>query len=399
MSRLWDKGKGLDELILAFTVGRDHELDQRLVAFDLRASIAHATMLAARGHFDAGELAALSEALGEIGREHREGVFSIALEEEDCHTAIENRLVEKLGPLGGKIHLGRSRNDQVLAALRLYLKQVVSELREAATGLVAALEAVAARDGALELPGYTHMQRAMPSNVALWAGGWGASFADDVEGLAGALRRIDRNPLGSAAGYGTPGLELDREQTRELLGFAAVETPVTAVQLARGKAEAGLLFEITLLMQDIGRLAAELCLYNSSEFGFVALPESMTTGSSIMPQKRNPDVFELLRGHAALARGRLDAALDLTMKLPSGYHRDLQLLKVPLFDGIDAAFLAIEVMRRALEGLQFRRERLAQAMSPELHAAERAFELVRQEGLSFREAYRRVAEELERERR
>ncbi|MCB9832689.1 MAG: argininosuccinate lyase [Planctomycetes bacterium] len=398
MSRLWDKGKDLDQLILAFTVGRDAELDQRLVAYDLRASLAHATMLQECGHLRPDELEALRAALAEIGTEHAAGAWAIDLAEEDCHTAIENRLIERLGSLGGKIHLGRSRNDQVLAALRLYLKDAVAELQEGGRALARALDGVAERAGHLALPGYTHMQRAMPSSVALWAGGWRATIEDDVEGLGGALRRIDRNPLGSAAGYGTPGLELDRERSRELCGFASTEEPVTAVQLARGKAEAQLLFEVTLLMQDIGRLAAELCLWNASEFGFVRLPEAMTTGSSIMPQKRNPDLFELLRGQAALARGRMDAVLDLGAKLPSGYHRDLQLIKAPLFDGLDAANLAIAVMERALGGLAFVPERLAAAMSPELHAAERAFALVTREGLSFREAYRRVAAELEEER-
>jgi len=228
--------------------------------------------------------------------------------------------------------------------------------------------------------------------VALWAGGFAATLEDDAQGIESCLRRIDRNPLGSAAGYGTPGLPVDREgreATRAALGFATTEEPVTAVQLARGKAEAQLLFELTLLLGDLGRLASDLVLFATAEFGFVDLPEAMTTGSSIMPQKRNPDLFELARGRGATALAALVEALAVTSKLPSGYHRDLQLLKAPLFRSIDLARATCDLFAATLPGVRFRPERIE--ITPELHAAEEAHRLVLEQGIPFRDAYRRVA--------
>jgi argininosuccinate lyase len=242
------------------------------------------------------------------------------------------------------------------------------------------------------LPGYTHLQPAMPSSVPLWAGGFAAELEDDAQGLEGTGRRIEKNPLGSAAGYGTPGLELDREATRAALGFAAVHEPVTAVQLSRGKAEAALLFETHLLAQDLGRLAADLVWYASKELGFVELPAAMTTGSSIMPQKRNPDLFELARAAGAVTLAALVEALAIPAKLPSGYHRDLQRLKAPLFRACDLARATCDLMAATLPALRFRPERIA--LPAELHAAEQAHRLVLEEGIPFREAYRRVAARL-----
>jgi argininosuccinate lyase len=232
------------------------------------------------------------------------------------------------------------------------------------------------------------MQQAMPSNVALWAGGFAAEIRDDARGIRSVLRRVQKNPLGSAAGYGTPGLSLDREQTTRALGFDATHTPVTAVQLSRGKAEAQLLFEGALLMQDMGRLAADLLLFYTQEFAFVELPDSFTTGSSIMPQKRNPDVFELLRGRSATALACLQEALAICSKLPSGYQRDLQLLKFPLFRGIDLALQSATLLAAALPEVRFNAARIR--LDPALNAAEEAYALVQSEGIPFREAYQRV---------
>ena len=256
MSRLWDKGAPLDARVLRYTAGEDHALDERLVAYDVRASIAHAEGLHAAGLLSAVDLEALRTALAAIGAAHARGEWRITLEQEDGQTALEQQLTAKVGATGGRVHLGRSRNDQVLAALRLYLRDAVEELRSGAQSVADALHALAARHPAIALPGYTHMQQAMPSSVALWAQGFAAEVHDDAEGLRLAHRRIGKNPLGSAAGYGTPGLPLDREQTMRRLGFPANHEPVTAVQLSRGKAEAQVLFEITLLMTDLGRLAA-----------------------------------------------------------------------------------------------------------------------------------------------
>jgi len=390
MSRLWDKGVDLDQRVLAYTAGDDYALDERLVPYDVRASIAHAEMLNAQKLLSDADLKAIRDGLVAIGAEHAAGQWKIELADEDGQTALEKRLTARIGAAGGRVHLGRSRNDQVLTAVRLYLLDATRELVAAAEGCAAALDNLAAREGNIALPGYTHMQQAMPSSVALWAQGFASELRDDAQGLASVARRASRSPLGSAAGYGTPGLPLDRELTRSKLGFDSVHTPVTAVQLARGKAESQLLFECTLLMQDLGRLAADLLLFYTQEFAFVTLPASFTTGSSIMPQKRNPDVFELVRGRSAVAQSCLIEVLGIFAKLPSGYQRDLQLIKPPLFRGIDLALATASIMSVGIDGVRFRSDQIT--LDPAIHAAEEANALVAREGIPFREAYRRIGE-------
>ena len=392
MTRLWDKGTSLDARVLQYTAGDDYALDNRLVSYDIRASIAHAEMLEENALLSAQDLTVIREALHAIGTDHAHGRWRVTLEQEDGQTALENLLTARIGATGGRLHAGRSRNDQVLAALRLYLRDVAQELRAGAGAVADALDALAARSGSIAIPGYTHMQHAMPSSVALWAGGFAAELRDDAEGLAATQRRIGKNPLGSAAGFGTPNLNIDREATRKRLEFVVVHEPVTAVQLSRGKAEAQLLFETTLLTQDLGRLAADLLLFYTQEFAFVELPEAFTTGSSIMPQKRNPDVFELMRGRSAVAQAALTEVLGITQKLNSGYHRDLQLIKVPLFRGLDSALQTLEILPGALDGVRFRPENIH--FDPGIHAAAAANALVAEEGIPFREAYHRVAAKL-----
>ena len=291
MQRLWDKGEPLDTRILRYTAGEDHLLDARLVAYDVRASIAHAQMLRGQKLLSSQDLTQIIAGLESLAVSHAAGEWQIGLEEEDCHTALEQRLTQLIGEAGGRVHLGRSRNDQVLAALRLYLLDAVEGIATAARDVAEALDELASREKGTVLPGYTHMQQAMPSSVPLWAGGFAAELRDDAAGIAASRRRLSKSPLGSAAGYGVPGLPIDREATRRTLGFDTVHEPVTAVQISRGKAEAGLVFELCLLTQDLGRIAADLLLFYTQEFHFIALPDSMTTGSSIMPQKRNPDVL------------------------------------------------------------------------------------------------------------
>jgi argininosuccinate lyase len=390
MSRLWDKGAPLDERVLAYTAGDDYALDERLVKYDVRASIAHAEMLNAARLLSDADLSAIREGLTAIAADHAAGTWKIELADEDGQTALEKRLTARIGAAGGRVHLGRSRNDQVLTALRLYLLDAADELAEGADACARSLDDLARREGATALPGYTHMQQAMPSSVALWAGGFAAELRDDVEGLEAAKRRAAKSPLGSAAGYGAPGLPLDREVTRKKLGFGVVQEPVTAVQLSRGKAEAQLLFECALLVQDLGRLASDLLLFYTQEFAFVTLPESFTTGSSIMPQKRNPDVFELVRGRSAVAHACLAEVLGIFAKLPSGYQRDLQLIKPPLFRGIDVALSTAAIMGVALDGVRFRAGEIS--LDPSIYAAEQANALVVSEGIPFREAYRRIGE-------
>jgi argininosuccinate lyase len=395
MTRLWDKGGPLDERVLRYTAGEDHALDNRLVAYDVRASIAHAEALHDCGLLDDASLAAIRDGLAAIGEAHSRGEWSVTLELEDGQTALETLLTRRIGDAGARLHAGRSRNDQVLAALRLYLRDAVESLVEDARHVADALETLAGDQGEVVLPGYTHMQQAMPSSVALWARGFAAEIQDDVEGLRHAHRRILKNPLGSAAGYGTPNLPLDREGTRTRLGFPVNHEPVTAVQLSRGKAEAEVLFQVALLMQDLGRLASDLLLFYTREFGFVSLPDAFTTGSSIMPQKRNPDVFELVRGRTATALACLVEVLGITAKLPSGYQRDLQLIKAPLFRSLDICHESLDIMAAAIPQLRFLPDQIR--LDPDIHAAAEANKLVATEGIPFREAYRQIGSRLRRE--
>jgi argininosuccinate lyase len=392
MRRLWDKGAPLDERVLRYTAGEDYALDERLVRYDVRASIAHAEMLNAQQLLSLDDLDAIRAALVALADEHARGLWHVELEDEDGQTALERRLTERIGAAGARIHLGRSRNDQVLTAIRLYLREAMEDLRSGALEVADALDELGVREGATPLPGYTHMQQAMPSSVLLWTGGFAAELRDDAAGLTEVARRLSRNPLGSAAGYGTPGLAIDREATRAALGFAEVQQPVTAVQLSRGKAEAQLLFEITLLMQDLSRFAADVLLYATQEFGFLKLPDAFTTGSSIMPQKRNPDVFELIRARSATAQACLLEALAVCAKLPSGYNRDVQLLKFPLFRGIDLGLETLAILPPAIAAMQFNRQAIR--LDPTINAAEEANRLAVREGIPFREAYRRVAAKL-----
>ncbi len=395
MKRLWDKGEPLDQRVLRYTAGEDHILDARLVPYDVRASIAHATMLCAQKLLSKDDLKAIEIGLNALAESHAAGDWSISLEDEDCHTALERHLTDAIGEAGKRVHLGRSRNDQVLTALRLYMLDAATELEAAADKVAEALTALGERQADVALPGYTHMQHGMPSSVRLWAAGFAAELNDDATGLAGAKRRISKNPLGSAAGYGTPGLNIDREHTRAALGFDIVHEPVTAVQLSRGKAEAGLIFELVMLMQDLGKLSADLMLFYTQEFAYVTLPENMTTGSSIMPQKRNPDVLELVRGATATVNAALHEVLGICTKLGSGYQRDLQRIKPALFRAIDTSLASAEIMAVLIGGLRFVPENIK--LDASIHAAEQANKLVTGEGISFREAYLRVAAELNKE--
>jgi argininosuccinate lyase len=392
MKRLWDKGEPLDQRVLRYTAGEDHLLDARLVPYDVRASSAHAAMLCAQGLLSETDLKSIQAGLESLAASHAAGEWEISLEDEDVHTALESRLTDSIGDAGKRIHLGRSRNDQVLVALRLYLLDAAKELEHSARTAAAALKKLGGRNKNVALPGYTHMQQGMPSSVELWAGGFAAELEDDADGIAAACRRISKNPLGSAAGYGTPGIPIDREHTSAALGFNEVHSPVTAVQLSRGKGEANLVFELCMLMQDLGKLAADLLLYYTQEFAFIRLPENMTTGSSIMPQKRNPDVLELVRGATATLNAALAEILGITTKLSSGYQRDLQRLKPPLFRAIDLAGASAEIMAHLINGVEFIEENIK--LDDATFAAEKANKLVVEKGMSFRDAYRQVAEDL-----
>tara|TARA_B110000438_G_scaffold285819_1_gene316348 strand:+ start:23 stop:1207 length:1185 start_codon:yes stop_codon:yes gene_type:complete len=390
MSRLWDKGLALDQRVLKYTAGEDHQLDARLVAYDIRASIAHAEMLSNVDLLTKDDCQKITNGLKQLQLDYDNNKWKINLEDEDVHTALEVNLTKLIGEVGGRIHLGRSRNDQVLVALRLYMLDAIDEISLSTDKLCDSLDSLKQRQGEIPLPGMTHMQHAMPSSVGLWCEAFIEAFEDVKIGLNNAKIRSNKNPLGSAAGYGTPGLPLDRSITTEKLGFAETQLPVTAAQLSRGKAEAHLLFESTMVMQDLGRLSSDLLLYYTQEFSYIDLAPEVTTGSSIMPQKRNPDVLELIRASTASVHACLNECLMVAAKIPSGFQRDLQKIKAPLFRAIDITIESIEIMAYLISSLEFIPENIN--LDKDLFAAEEAYKLVLKEGISFREAYRRIGE-------
>jgi argininosuccinate lyase len=391
MSLLWQKeGVKVDERIQRFLAGDDIVHDRALFAYDLRASIAHAEGLANIGILTADELGALKTELAKLQSEWAAGEFALDARYEDCHSAIEARLVERLGDTGRKIHTGRSRNDQVLVATRLYLRDVLATLGAHCKAIARVALDRAEGDGALPLPGYTHLQRAMVSSAAMWWAAWAEAFIDDAQLAADTGRWVDANPLGSAAGYGV-NLALDRAHTTQALGFGRMQVAATYAQLSRGKFELQTLSALSQALLDLRRLAWDLSLYASAEFGFVALPAEYTTGSSLMPNKRNPDLVELLRAsHAVVAGARVE--IEQLLSLPSGYHRDLQYSKAPLLracaHGLDALALLPDLLGR----MQWREAAMRAAIEPGMFATDRAIELAAG-GMPFREAYAQAAKE------
>jgi argininosuccinate lyase len=387
--RLWKKNGELDPRVERFTIGNDGALDRRLVAYDCRASRAHAEMLTAIGVLDPGELEALRGGLLEIERLDAEGRFPLDEQDEDCHSAIEGYLTEKIGDAGKRIHTARSRNDQVLTALRLYEKDALAAVGRDVAGLGASIAAAVARFGAIEMPGYTHTRKAMPTTVATWLGCFAAALEDDAREIEHVLARIDRSPLGTAAGFGVPLLPVDREMTARALGFAGIiENPIFA-QHGRGKLEAAVLSSCTQILYDLNRLASDLLMFSIPELGYVVIPERLCTGSSIMPQKRNPDVLELVRAKYHVVLAEELKIKSVASNLPSGYNRDLQLTKEPLFLGIDTTSACLAAMRIVLEEMEIDAEACRAGLTEELFATVRAYELVAQ-GVPFREAYRIV---------
>ncbi len=390
MSPLWHRQDAPDPWLETFLAGEDHRLDQQLIAHDCRASLAHANMLHGIGILDDEELSQLERGLAKIVELAQRGEFPITPQDEDGHTAIENFLTAQCGEAGRKIHTGRSRNDQVLTALRLWEKEQLELLLKAVDSHAASLDAVCSRQGEVGLPGYTHMQAAMPTTVAVWLGSFTDAADDDREYLELALRLVDQCPLGTAAGFGVPVIPIDRERTARELGFARVQTNPLYAQLSRGRQEGVILAACSQITHGLNRLASDLMLFTTREFGFVTLPEALCTGSSIMPQKRNADVLELIRATYHVVRGEEAKVQGLTANLISGYNRDVQLTKGPLFAGVRATRDALRAMGLVLAGMRIDETACAAALTDELYATERALELV-QRGVPFRDAYHRMA--------
>ncbi|MFA6028408.1 MAG: argininosuccinate lyase [Elusimicrobiota bacterium] len=385
--KLWETASRLDAAVERYTVGEDPTLDRALLRYEVYGSLAHAAGLARIGVLSRRDHSALRKALARMLE--RPGAFFITRAQEDVHTAVEQHLTRVVGEAGLRIHAGRSRNDQVQTDLRLYLKDRLLRLHARTCEAAEAWRLFGARNARVLAPGYTHMQRAMPTTLGHWAASHAEAFLENARLLRAAYAEVDACPLGSGAGYGVP-LPLPRAFVARLLGFSRVQRNTLRVQTSRPRLEAVVLSALTVLARDAGVLADDLRLYATAEFGFLRLPEAFTTGSSIMPQKRNPDVVELTRARACLFPGWLQQILAIGT-LPSGYHRDYQLTKGPLMAAVETADEMLEILARLPGPLKVDAARCRAAVTEDTLATAKALALVR-EGVPFREAYRRVAE-------
>lgn len=394
MAKLWQKDYELDAFVEQFTVGRDFELDQHLLKADCVASLAHATMLETIGILTKEELAALKEGLVAIIRAHEKGAFPITRSDEDGHTALENALTAKCGAAGKRIHTGRSRNDQVIVATRLYARGFLLALLEHGLTLVDNLLAFAAQHEKVPMPGRTHMQIAMPSSVGLWAGAYAEQLLDDLLLVENAYRINNQSPLGSAASYGVP-LPLNRELVAELLGFAKVQNNVLYANNSRGKMESIILDAVDQVTLTLSKLAQDLILFSMPEFRYFSLPDNLCSGSSIMPQKKNPCGLELVRAKAATVSACAFQIKNLIKALPSGYNRDFQETKEPFLRGANTGLACVQIMDLCIRKVKVNPEKLKAGFIPEIYATDAALELVAQ-GVPFRDAYREVGLNLDR---
>ena len=389
--RLWDSATTrVNDAILAFTVGDDPERDLALLPYDCLASAAHADMLHGIGLLSDKDRSDLFGALGEAYQLARAGKLPIATEQEDGHTALEAFLTEKVGEAGRKIHTGRSRNDQVIAALRLYARDALLEIADASVALASVLIDRGREHAATLMPGYTHTRQAMPSTVGQLLFATGEGLIRDIDALILALGHANRSVLGSASGYGVP-LPLDRQRVSDSLGHLELDLNSVFVQNSRGRFEGVVLFALHQISMTLSRLASDLILFSSEQFGFFELPVDLTTGSSIMPQKRNPDVLELVRAVPASLLGRYAEVTGLLQGLGAGYHRDLQRTKAPLMDGLEDSRNVLAVMQLAVERLGVNKEACAAALGDGIYQTDAVYAHVRG-GEAFREAYRKVKE-------
>ncbi len=394
MTKIWEKGHVTNKKIGEYTVGNDYILDMQLLPYDILASKAHAKMLCSCNYITKDELTKLDNAFDALLDLYKEGKFSIKQEEEDCHTAIENYLIGELGDVGKKIHLARSRNDQVLTALRLlYLDKLKSTLKTAKE-LQKSISEFAKKNKNVQMPGYTHMRKAMPTTIDTLAFAYMAMLDDDILLAESALKTLNKNPLGSAAGYGVP-LKIDRMLTAKEMNFVKVQENPIHCGNSRGKYESLVAYTMFSFMQTLNRIASDLLLFTTTEFGFFKLPVEVCTGSSIMPQKANPDVLELVRGNAHVVHGNLIAINGIMLNLTSGFQRDYQLTKGPVLQSLKIAEDSLKIMALAFSKLETNKDNLKKAMTSELFATEKAYKLVVEKGMTFRDAYKQITKEIQ----
>ncbi len=390
--KLWDKGISIDKKIEQFTVGNDRELDMNIAAYDVIASLAHAKMLAEIHIITSEELKQLEEGLNSLQQQIKEGAFCIETQFEDVHSKIEFELTKKYGEVGKKIHTARSRNDQVLVALQLYYKDNLKLVNSKVDLLFHTLLRLAETHKNMLLPGYTHLQVAMPSSFGLWFSAYAEILIDDVYLLEAALKTVDQNPLGSAAGYGSS-FPIDREFTTKELGFSSLKYNVVAAQMGRGKNERTIAAALGGLCNTLSRFAMDICLYMSQNFDFISFPDELTTGSSIMPHKKNPDVFELIRGKCNKIQALQTEMILITNNLPSGYHRDFQLLKDNMINAFSEVQNVLDIFNYSIQQIIVKKIDMNDEKYKYLFTVDNMNTMV-EEGMSFREAYQQVGSEV-----
>lgn len=391
--KLWDKGFSIDKRIEKFTVGKDREIDIHLAEYDVQASLAHAKMLCKIEILTKEEFQAIAQVLEEVQNTIKNGSFQIEEQFEDVHSKLEQVLVDALGEVGKKIHTARSRNDQVLVALHLYYKDFLSHLKDKTEGLFHTLLDLAKTHQDKLLPGYTHLQVAMPSSFGQWLSAYAELLIDDMYMLNAAQKVVDQNPLGSAAGYGSS-FPIDRFYTTELLGFKTMKFNSVAAQLSRGKAERTLTAAMGGLANTLSRFAMDICLYNSQNFGFLSFPQELTTGSSIMPHKKNPDVFELIRGKCNKIQAGYGEMLLITNNLPSGYHRDFQLLKESMIQSCMDLLDVLVLFDYSIQKMIPQEVDFNEPKYKYLFTVDNINTLV-ENGVSFRDAYQQIGKQVQ----
>ena len=391
--KLWQKGAAAHERVDHFTVGKDREYDLVLAEYDCQASIAHANMLAKIGLITKEEATQLSTVLEEIQQQAKEGQFTIEDEFEDMHSKIEHLLIERLGDVGKKIHTARSRNDQVLVAMHLYLKNELGEVKSQVSALFELLLSLAEKHQNELIPGYTHLQVAMPSSFGLWFSAYAESLIDDLYFWQSAYKIADQNPLGSAAGYGSA-FPIDRAFTTDALDFAQLKVNSVAAQMSRGKLEKSTAMALSSIGSTLAKFSMDICLYIGQDFNFISFPDDLTTGSSIMPHKKNPDLFELVRGKCNSLQALPNQLALLTTNLPSGYHRELQLVKGPIIEAIQELKACLEILLFSLPNIQVSKDITAQAKYDYLFSVDTLNQEVLA-GKPFRDAYRALGQAIE----
>lgn len=389
--KLWQKKYKLNKQIENFTIDDDFILDQRLVKYDCIASIAHAKMLGKIGILKKDEVIKIVMELDNIINLDKKSKFIILKEQEDCHTAIENYLIKKLGNLGKKIHTARSRNDQVLTALRLYYKEELKECQSLIIELKQSIKEFIEKWGKIKFPGYTHTRKAMPSSVAMWGEAFIDSMEDNLRIISMAEWLVDQSPLGTAAGYGVP-IKIDRNYSADLLGFRKVQDNPIYTQISRGKFESSILHALSQVLFDLNKISTDLIIFSMPEFGYFELPKEFCTGSSIMPQKKNPDVLELMRAKYHVIISYEFQVKSMISNLISGYNRDLQLTKSPTIKGLETTKQCLIIMSIIFRKLKVNAASCKKAMSEELYATEAVYKLV-SGGMPFRDAYKKISKD------